>query len=237
LGLYYDIAVGTAPGLGDVVSPVYGSPLLGNYGQMWLSPGLHGFRLHEPPAGKLYWRVRSIDTGLAAGPWTPEQIAFVSKSMAHGWPALQGNADTTGENVHELWFADTTGGAPKAFVTGDGWYTVLPSETMVVAGFQAPWHSGTVAGLTLQVHYTTGAKYDGMKALRWGLAGGALADTTIVPKPGQTNAVATFDLFGAGMKSISQVQSLVVGFSNGSGSGIQREMSVDFLRIEVTLKP
>jgi hypothetical protein len=237
LGLYYDIAIGTAPGKGDVVSPAYGSPLLGNHGQMWIGAGKHGFALHDPPAGKLCWRVHAIDAGLAAGPWSPEQSAFVTTSWRDGWPGMALKADTTGENVHELQYVDGIGSAPKAFVSGDGWYTVLPSETLTIAGFRPPWQSGTVVSLSLQVRYTVGAKYDGTTAIRWGFAGGPLQDTTMVPAAGDGDALATFDLVKAGVTTAAQVKSLVVAFTNGSGSGTQRELSVDSVRVEVVVKP
>ena len=237
LGLYYEIAVGSAPGLGDVVSPAYGSPLLGNHGQMWISPGQHGFRLNDPPAGKLYWRVRAIDAGLAAGPWSVEQSVFVAKSGAHGWPAASTSADTTGENVHELWFADATGASPKAFVPNDGWYTVLPSVTLSVTGLAPGCSKDGFTGVMLSVTYSTGASYEAKSALRWGYPGGALADTTIVPKAGEQKAVATFDLYAAGVHTKAQLQSLVLAFTNGSGSGVEREMSLDSMRVDVTVAP
>jgi T5SS/PEP-CTERM-associated repeat protein len=74
-GLYYNLRVGTSSGAGNIVSGVYGSPLLGNY----LRPTLLGLdyplgvRLQNLPVGLYYWSVQTIDTGLAASPWSDEQ--------------------------------------------------------------------------------------------------------------------------------------------------------------------
>ncbi|HNQ23399.1 MAG TPA: FG-GAP-like repeat-containing protein [Phycisphaerae bacterium] len=62
-GLYYSLQVGTAPGSGDVVSGTYGSPLLGNVGQATQ------VLLNVPP-GTYYFRVRTVDAGLAASEWS-----------------------------------------------------------------------------------------------------------------------------------------------------------------------
>jgi VCBS repeat protein len=71
LGLYYNLRVGTAPGGNDVLSGAYGTPLLGNC-------GTRRFAWFNIPLGELseayYWNVQTIDTGLAASPWSEDQV-------------------------------------------------------------------------------------------------------------------------------------------------------------------
>lgn len=67
-GLYYVLRVGTTPGGHELVSGVYGTPLLGNVGQVT--------QIDFPDvAGTIYyWSVRAIDSGLRAGPWAAERM-------------------------------------------------------------------------------------------------------------------------------------------------------------------
>lgn len=68
-GLYYCVRVGTTSGGNDVMSGTYSTPLMGNAGQgaaYWL----------DLPAHQYFWSVRAVDSGLAASPWTPEQVAW-----------------------------------------------------------------------------------------------------------------------------------------------------------------
>ena len=76
-GLYYNLRVGTTPGNNDVVSGVYGSPLLGNYLRPKLSLGQLGVRLKNLPSGTYYWSVQTIDTGLQASKWSDEATFLV----------------------------------------------------------------------------------------------------------------------------------------------------------------
>ncbi len=81
-GLYYHIRVGTASGKDDIVSGVYGSPLLGNYLRPKVSNERLGIRLNNLPLGgaTYYWSVKTIDTGLQASEWSDEGT-FVSNNI------------------------------------------------------------------------------------------------------------------------------------------------------------
>jgi len=72
-GLYYNLRVGTSSGKGNIISPLYGSPLLGRY------YGLKGktMKLKAAPDTTYYWAVQSIDAGLLAGTWSTEQVVYV----------------------------------------------------------------------------------------------------------------------------------------------------------------
>ncbi len=66
-GLYYCLRVGSAPGAHDIVSGTYGTPLMGNVGQMT--------ELTLNVAGSdYYWSARAIDSGFMPSPWSPEQV-------------------------------------------------------------------------------------------------------------------------------------------------------------------
>ncbi|MFH1680793.1 MAG: FG-GAP-like repeat-containing protein, partial [Candidatus Eisenbacteria bacterium] len=67
-GLYYCVRVGTTPGGHEVLSGTYSSPLMGNVGQA-TSISIDGL-----PMQVYYWSVRTIDSGLRASAWAPEQI-------------------------------------------------------------------------------------------------------------------------------------------------------------------
>lgn len=72
LGLYYNLRVGTTPGGHQIVSGVYGGgDDNGYFGNMMQRRGI---RLNLPNlSGAIYWSVQTIDTGLKAGAWAPEQ--------------------------------------------------------------------------------------------------------------------------------------------------------------------
>jgi len=55
-GLYYCLRVGTSPGAHDIMSGTYGSPLMGNVGQMTEI-------VLDVPAGQYDWSVLAIDSG------------------------------------------------------------------------------------------------------------------------------------------------------------------------------
>jgi hypothetical protein len=92
-GLYYNIRVGTTSGADDVVSGVYGSPLLGNYLRPKLSDGQLGVRLKNLPVGIYYWSVQTIDTGLKASPWSNEEtfVVIIPTYTISGRVTLEGS--------------------------------------------------------------------------------------------------------------------------------------------------
>ncbi|MFH1842576.1 MAG: FG-GAP-like repeat-containing protein [bacterium] len=70
-GLYYCLRVGTSPGGTDLVSGTYGTPLMGNVGQITKVVVPVGSAI---PGQSYFWSVRTIDAGLLASAWAPEQI-------------------------------------------------------------------------------------------------------------------------------------------------------------------
>ena len=61
-GLYYCLRVGTSPGAHDIMSGTYGTPLMGNVGQMTEI-------VLDVPAGQYDWSVLAIDSGFMASEW------------------------------------------------------------------------------------------------------------------------------------------------------------------------
>ena len=84
-GLYYNLRVGTTSGNNNIVSGVYGSPLLGNYLRPKLSLDQLGARLKGLPYGSYYWSVQTIDTGLQASEWSDESTFILSPPLISGY--------------------------------------------------------------------------------------------------------------------------------------------------------
>ena len=86
--LAYEVRVGTAPGLADIVSPFGLGPFPGNarpigalsfpenpyyYQKFMNTNALPGIRLRNLSPGRYFWSVRTIDTARAPSPWSTEQ--------------------------------------------------------------------------------------------------------------------------------------------------------------------
>ena len=66
--LYYNLRVGSSPGGNEIMSGTYGTPLFGNMGQQT------GISFPVMPNQIYYWSVQSIDAGLRASAWSPEEM-------------------------------------------------------------------------------------------------------------------------------------------------------------------
>ncbi len=89
--LSYEVRLGTGPDFYDVISGVYGSPLMGTHPLGRLAPGLPGRQLRLA-ANTYYWRVCAIDTGLRQGACSAESSFFsnlVSNTNDSGPGSLQ----------------------------------------------------------------------------------------------------------------------------------------------------
>lgn len=67
--------------------------------------------------------------------------------------------------------------------------------------------------------------------------GGPVQSSSIVPTAGQSQVSASFDLFALGVTTRAQLKTLAVTFTNGSGSGVQREMAFDQVLVDVGVAP
>jgi hypothetical protein len=101
-GLYYAVRVGTTSGAEDVMSGTYGTPLMGNAG-----PGTT-LQLDVPP-GTYYWSVRTVDSGLMASPWAPEQVSQVSANYKKGDLNCDGSVNFGDINPFVLYLSNYTG--------------------------------------------------------------------------------------------------------------------------------
>ena len=132
-GLYYNLRVGTVPGGNDIVSGVYGTPLLGNYLRPKLASDQLGIRLKNLPEGIYYWSVKTIDTSLTASAWSKEETFIISFYSLSGEVTLEGGTAVLTDIVISLSGAmtDTINPAPDGSYSfadlGGGFYTITPS--------------------------------------------------------------------------------------------------------------
>jgi hypothetical protein len=111
-GLYYNLRIGTASNGHDVMSGVYGSPLMGNVDQNT------EMLIDETSSTFYYCAVQAIDAGLAASDWTAEVKSHVCGD-ANG-----DGATNIGDAVFLINFIFSAGPAPDpmcmADANGDG---------------------------------------------------------------------------------------------------------------------
>jgi len=112
--LTYNVRVGTAPGLNDVVpsmSTTHGVrmiPALGNAGfNTWLTLNLASRQLDTDA---LYWSVQAVDNSYQGGPFAPEQTVLLN-TPSNQPPSISGVADVA--------FAEDTTGTTEFQVTDD----------------------------------------------------------------------------------------------------------------------
>jgi hypothetical protein len=99
-GLYYNLRVGTTSGGNDVVSGVYGSPLLGNYLRPKLDSNQLGVILTNLPNGVYFWSVQTIDTGLQASQWSEESFMIIFEPLEANLKILP---QVINRNDHNEW--------------------------------------------------------------------------------------------------------------------------------------
>jgi hypothetical protein len=79
-GLTYNIRIGTAPGKGDIVSPmsnpITGHRLIPAFGNAWHNKI---WTIHNLSSGTYYWSVQAIDNTFTGSMWAPEQSFTVSQ--------------------------------------------------------------------------------------------------------------------------------------------------------------
>jgi len=84
-GLTYNIRVGTAPGKGDVLSPmsnlITGYRLIPAFGNVWHNKK---WTLNNLSSGTYYWSVQAIDNSFAGSMWATEQSFTVNNTVGSG---------------------------------------------------------------------------------------------------------------------------------------------------------
>ena len=110
-GLYYNVRVGLSPGSNDVISGIYGSPLLGNYLRPKISSTQLGVNFKVTQSATYYWSVQTIDTGLKKSNWSEEQNLYVDATPPAAINDLSASAETIREDVTLSWSATGDDGA------------------------------------------------------------------------------------------------------------------------------
>ena len=132
-GLYYNIRVSTVSGSNNVVSGIYGSPLLGNYLRPKISSTTLGINLRYLPEGcTYYWNVQTIDTGLKASNWSAEQSYYIPFSgVPFNSPTITSITPNIGVNTG---FAEITNLWGTNFYSGAKVELIKAGEPIIVAG-------------------------------------------------------------------------------------------------------
>jgi CSLREA domain-containing protein len=119
VSLNYEVRLGTASGVYNLISGVYGTPLLGTQPLSRVATTVAGRRLALGP-GTYFWQVRAIDTGLRASAWSAENSFSIQPSLSiNNVSVVEGNAGTTTANFTVTL---TNGGGPVSvdFATSNG---------------------------------------------------------------------------------------------------------------------
>jgi CSLREA domain-containing protein len=119
VSLNYEVRLGTASGVYNIISGVYGTPLLGTQPLSRVATTVAGRRLALGP-GTYFWQVRAIDTGLRASAWSAENSFSIQPSLSiNNVSVVEGNAGTTTANFNVTL---TNGGGPVTvdFATSNG---------------------------------------------------------------------------------------------------------------------
>lgn len=76
--LQYNLRVGTAPGMSDIISPQNQVKLLGNNGINRADTNKPCVILKNMPAGRYFWAVQAQDAGLETSEWSAEMVGVIS---------------------------------------------------------------------------------------------------------------------------------------------------------------
>lgn len=139
-------------------------------------------------------------------------------------------SDTTSDSICDAQAKDKTGSSPPSKSYNDGFYTVVKNGKMDLTGFGKGF-TGTINNVTLKVRYSVQSGYSGTTYVSWSTDGVNYTATTIRPTNGQTNYEATYNLKTAGIDTISELQNLLISFSDLSGTS--RSVSFDYVQVTV----
>lgn len=130
--LNYEVRLGTSSGVYNIISGVYGTPLMGTQPLSRVATTVAGRRLALGP-GTYFWQVRAIDTGLRASAWSAENSFSIQPSLTiNNVSVVEGNAGTTTANFTVTL---TNGGGPVSvdYATSNG-NAVSFSDYVVTSG-------------------------------------------------------------------------------------------------------
>lgn len=158
--LTYNVRVGSSPGAHDLVSGMMGV----EFGRVG-----HAFQrvLKRLPAGKYYWSVQTVDTGLRRSSWAPEQNFAITSAPDPIPPAAVTLYALTGPGAGQVlvsWSApgdDGNTGTAKAYalrystapITDDSWPLTNPVLSVPVPSPAGTWQSVLVNALQARQRY------------------------------------------------------------------------------------
>jgi L-serine deaminase len=155
-------------------------------------------------------------------------------------PTAKTAADNTTDAVGNIQTDNATTAPTGTVSTTDTQYTVLRNRVMQVTTFDVssiPVGSAiTAAVLHLQYGTQSGGTYNGTNFVRYN-NGAGLTNTSIQPvnTGGTWSADQTFNLFAVGVDTVTELQNLVLEFTNNTGGGgANRAVDFDYAWIQVT---
>ncbi|MBI2042572.1 MAG: hypothetical protein HYT21_02400 [Candidatus Nealsonbacteria bacterium] len=155
-------------------------------------------------------------------------------------PGAKHANDNTGEAISEITSDDSAVNPDtlSAVVASDGAYTVDKSAVMQFTTFDvsAIPGSSTITGAVLHLQYGAENGYSGSNSIRYD-NGAGLTNTSITPTDiTGFSADQSYNLFTAGVDTISEIQNLDIEFTNNDGAGADA-IHFDYLWITVTYTP
>ncbi len=228
VNLYYTLNGGTSWTLAGNDGTVDGNyawtcPGSGTYG--WIASAVGGSSTEpSPPSGGTLPESTSYIVDLtppaARGSLTVEHYG-VSTSSATATCSAIDSGDTALTTTAQILADDgTVATNAKAITWLDAWNTGTGSNP--------------ITGATLRVEYSVVTGYTGTNSIRFSLnEGGAWTSTGITPAAGQTNIVATFNLFAAGVDTLAEIQTLDIEFTSNDGAA-PSNVYFDYFWVEFT---
>lgn len=170
----------------------------------------------------------------------PFAVSIVRADTLNAVPSAKHANDTTTEALSEI-TTDNSSVNPdtlSSVVSSDGTYTVDKSAVMQFTTFDVssiPIGS-TITGVSLRLQFGAENGYDGTNLVRYD-NGAGLTNTTITPTDiTGFSSEQSFDLFSAGVDTLSEIQNVDIEFTNNDSGGPDA-IHFDYLWIVVTYTP
>ncbi len=165
----------------------------------------------------------SADMSQTASPSFDRRPAYSTSDRAFSaTPSALGSGNTAaGESIANLTANDNR------------YFNVNSGERMAIDGFNVSNLVGEISNAVLNVIYLTESGYTTRTYVNWSLEGGALQNTSIQPVNIGAETLASFNLYNAGVRTLSDIAQLNVAFDDRGGLFVYFER----VWIEVTLRP
>jgi len=115
------------------------------------------------------------------------------------------------------------------------YYRVSKGSDLWVENFNATGLLEPITGVTLVVEFTVGSAYTGTQNVTWAFDGDVPTDTDIRPAVGDTDRVATYDLYAIGLDTIAEISTFEIEFLNDAGGNpADKDVDFDYIWLNVT---